>query len=304
VQSLAQRVALLQSGWRCCTSAVLVVVAAAALATPSVEQHTGGHGCTLLVVGVGPKRRTNLKVEKLDRFCSTTPCDYAPSMMPLQEFPQLSDSGVELLNRLLTFDPEKRITARQALRHPYFTGARRSSLIGCMLAEEVGLAACICLCAAQNTDACSSACALLRCPMLRCRASAAAAARVHAHLPLSPRCHQRRQRTGGAASPAAGDGGGSRAGGKAKVGQANKRGCTFWTCHVPLVVGISDIQDLVSLCDCPALCRCCLQTALQQPPRFVNRLFLLQIPDGRAGPVWGRLWGRSGSAAARGAASA
>ncbi|KAL4422316.1 hypothetical protein ABPG75_008513 [Micractinium tetrahymenae] len=38
-----------------------------------------------------------------------------------KEFPQLSDSGIDLLNRLLTYDPEKRITARQALRHPYFT---------------------------------------------------------------------------------------------------------------------------------------------------------------------------------------
>ncbi|KAI7842421.1 hypothetical protein COHA_004060 [Chlorella ohadii] len=38
-----------------------------------------------------------------------------------QEFPGLSDSGIDLLNRLLTFDPEKRITARAALRHAYFT---------------------------------------------------------------------------------------------------------------------------------------------------------------------------------------
>ena len=29
--------------------------------------------------------------------------------------------GVELLNCLLTYDPEKRMTARQALRHPFFT---------------------------------------------------------------------------------------------------------------------------------------------------------------------------------------
>ena len=40
----------------------------------------------------------------------------------LQEFPSLSDAGVDLLNRLLTYDPERRITARQALRHPYFSG--------------------------------------------------------------------------------------------------------------------------------------------------------------------------------------
>lgn len=84
----------------------------------------------------GQRSGQTSKVEEWDRFCSTTPCDYAPPMMPLQEFPQLSDSGVELLNRLLTFDPEKRITARQALRHSYFTGAQRSSLICCMLARR------------------------------------------------------------------------------------------------------------------------------------------------------------------------
>ncbi|EFN52944.1 hypothetical protein CHLNCDRAFT_32311, partial [Chlorella variabilis] len=38
-----------------------------------------------------------------------------------KEFPHLSDAGIDLLNRLLTYDPDKRITARQALRHPYFT---------------------------------------------------------------------------------------------------------------------------------------------------------------------------------------
>ena len=49
-----------------------------------------------------------------------------PSCPPLpppavQEFPRLSDAGLDLLNRLLTFDPEKRITARAALRHLYFS---------------------------------------------------------------------------------------------------------------------------------------------------------------------------------------
>ena len=41
--------------------------------------------------------------------------------LAVQEFPRLSDAGLDLLNRLLTFDPEKRITARAALRHPYFS---------------------------------------------------------------------------------------------------------------------------------------------------------------------------------------
>lgn len=38
-----------------------------------------------------------------------------------RSFPTLSDHGVDLLNSLLTFDPRKRITAHQALRHPFFT---------------------------------------------------------------------------------------------------------------------------------------------------------------------------------------
>ena len=38
----------------------------------------------------------------------------------MQEFPALSLAGQELLNGLLTYDPTRRLTARQALRHHYF----------------------------------------------------------------------------------------------------------------------------------------------------------------------------------------
>ncbi|KAJ4776173.1 Cyclin-dependent kinase 2 [Rhynchospora pubera] len=34
--------------------------------------------------------------------------------------PTLSDAGLDLLNKLLTYDPEERITAEEALRHPWF----------------------------------------------------------------------------------------------------------------------------------------------------------------------------------------
>ncbi|KAJ3412658.1 hypothetical protein HDV05_000408 [Chytridiales sp. JEL 0842] len=35
-------------------------------------------------------------------------------------FPYLTENGIDLLSRLLTYDPKRRITAAQALRHPYF----------------------------------------------------------------------------------------------------------------------------------------------------------------------------------------
>jgi len=34
--------------------------------------------------------------------------------------PVLSDAGFDLLNKLLTYDPEKRITAEEALNHEWF----------------------------------------------------------------------------------------------------------------------------------------------------------------------------------------
>jgi serine/threonine protein kinase len=35
-------------------------------------------------------------------------------------FPELSDAGLRLLNALLTYDPDQRMTAQQALAHEYF----------------------------------------------------------------------------------------------------------------------------------------------------------------------------------------
>ena len=35
----------------------------------------------------------------------------------------LTESGIDLLNQLLTYDPEKRITARAALQHAWFAEA-------------------------------------------------------------------------------------------------------------------------------------------------------------------------------------
>lgn len=37
-----------------------------------------------------------------------------------QKFPYITSAGIDLLSRLLTYDPETRITAEEALQHPYF----------------------------------------------------------------------------------------------------------------------------------------------------------------------------------------
>ena len=37
-----------------------------------------------------------------------------------REFPKLSSQGRDLMNALLTYNPQTRITAREALNHPYF----------------------------------------------------------------------------------------------------------------------------------------------------------------------------------------
>jgi serine/threonine protein kinase len=41
------------------------------------------------------------------------PCDWA------REFPHASPACIDLLNRMLQFDPRRRMTVEQALQHPY-----------------------------------------------------------------------------------------------------------------------------------------------------------------------------------------
>jgi len=62
---------------------------------------------------------------------------------PLPELlPDLCEDGLDLLEQLLTYDPAKRITARQALKHPYFTKMPPSYLSlegdGDVTAEKAG----------------------------------------------------------------------------------------------------------------------------------------------------------------------
>lgn len=36
------------------------------------------------------------------------------------KFPYLTEAGMDLMLKLLAYDPEQRITAEEALKHPYF----------------------------------------------------------------------------------------------------------------------------------------------------------------------------------------
>ncbi len=42
-----------------------------------------------------------------------------------RQLPQLREEGLQLLNCMLTYDPDRRITARQALRHEFFMASAR-----------------------------------------------------------------------------------------------------------------------------------------------------------------------------------
>ncbi|KAK9237922.1 kinase-like domain-containing protein [Lipomyces kononenkoae] len=48
------------------------------------------------------------------------PKDRQPKTSLRAKFPYITSAGVDLLSRLLQFDPKKRITAQEALEHPYF----------------------------------------------------------------------------------------------------------------------------------------------------------------------------------------
>eukprot|EP00922_Rhytidocystis_sp_ex-Travisia-forbesii_P022160 GHVS01032452.1.p1 GENE.GHVS01032452.1~~GHVS01032452.1.p1 ORF type:complete len:258 (+),score=40.31 GHVS01032452.1:429-1202(+) len=49
-----------------------------------------------------------------------------------QAYPSASDNCLDLLNKLLTFDPSKRIAAREAIKHPYFSESPAPTPPACM----------------------------------------------------------------------------------------------------------------------------------------------------------------------------
>lgn len=63
-----------------------------------------------------------------------------PSPQPHQfrsKFPYLTAAGLDLLMSLLTYDPERRITAEEALEHPYFTSERPSFMYMILLITRI-----------------------------------------------------------------------------------------------------------------------------------------------------------------------
>ena len=46
------------------------------------------------------------------------PASHPPQLR--QKFPHITALGIDFLSRLLAYDPEERLTAEEALKHPYF----------------------------------------------------------------------------------------------------------------------------------------------------------------------------------------
>ena len=80
----------------------------------------GGHvGADIQTVRVA-ERADMAGVERASESADVSPPRTSRTNYLELEFPKIPRSGVDLLNRLLTYDPRKRCTAKDALEHDYF----------------------------------------------------------------------------------------------------------------------------------------------------------------------------------------
>lgn len=74
-----------------------------------------------------PTEETWPGVTSLKAYKNTFPCWKRNVCRAL--VPQLDDTGLELLEKMLIYDPHKRLNAKQAVLHPYFNDLDKSTLV-------------------------------------------------------------------------------------------------------------------------------------------------------------------------------
>ncbi|XP_063902285.1 cyclin-dependent kinase 5 homolog [Zophobas morio] len=78
------------------------------------------------LLGIPPSQLRNSKILLREKFnIYFTSQKYVDRKLSLEHFPRLDACGLELISCMLEYNPEKRITASQALRHSYFNNFPR-----------------------------------------------------------------------------------------------------------------------------------------------------------------------------------